>query len=146
MPYFRAFQPLWYRQPYLRIQSLSWWITSISYSDISGAIAGIELQVIPFLFPTGLTMVNNQKMQKNWNQFFCIFLTFLSGFEPLAFRLGETTSPLPAVSLHAFSYHFLSDMSKFVSVLLFHHCAFRAFSSPTTGFCFISRKLASHYF
>ena len=27
MPYFRAFQPLWHRQPYLWILSLSWWIS-----------------------------------------------------------------------------------------------------------------------
>ena len=34
MPYFRAFQLFWLRLPYLWIQSLSWWISIVTYFDI----------------------------------------------------------------------------------------------------------------
>ena len=34
MPYFRAFSAFWLRSPYLWIQSLSWWISIVTYFDI----------------------------------------------------------------------------------------------------------------
>ena len=37
--------------------------------------------------------------------------TFLSGFEPLAFRLGGKFIPCPAVTLHLFSCSFMSKVS-----------------------------------
>ena len=130
MPYFRAFSAFWLRSPYLWIQSLSWWISIVTYFDI---------QVNPYWNRT-LTyhFLNSKGVNHGWTLGGACYIHLtmrtnpvFSGFSAFSATVAFFMNSITLVMNFSFSYFNISI--DFVQLELF----FSTF--------FISKSIVEHF-